>query len=133
MQLTKWVHEPICISKSTSFIDLVQGHSDLTFSNFFSLETAKQIEAKFHVEPLWERGMKVNINGLCHMTKMAAMSTYGKNLLKSSSLEPKGRWPWNLLCGIGYSSSDPGLTLTYFTARSKLVPFVFLYGKMLKL
>ena len=26
--------------RSTSFIDLVQGHSDSTFSNFFSLETA---------------------------------------------------------------------------------------------
>ena len=28
---------------------LVQGHSDSTFSSFFSLETAGQIEAKFHV------------------------------------------------------------------------------------
>ena len=26
-------------------------------------------------------------NGLCHMTKVAAMSIYGKNLKKSSSLE----------------------------------------------
>ena len=30
---------------------LVQGHSDSTFANFFSLETAWPIEAKFHVEP----------------------------------------------------------------------------------
>ena len=29
------------------------------------------------------------------------------------------------------SNDDPVLTLTYFTARSDLVPFVFLYGKML--
>ena len=28
----------------------VQGHSDSTFSNFFSLETARRIEAKFHAE-----------------------------------------------------------------------------------
>ena len=32
------------------------------------------------------------------MTKMAAMAIYGKNLKKSSSLEPKGQWPWILVC-----------------------------------
>ena len=36
-------------------------------------------------------GMKVSSNGLGHMTRMAAMPIYGKNLKKSSSLEPKGR------------------------------------------
>ena len=30
-------------------VTLVQGHSDSTFLNFFSLETARPIEAKFHV------------------------------------------------------------------------------------
>ena len=30
---------------------------------------------------------------------------YGKNLKKSSSLEPKGRWPWKLVCCIGYLST----------------------------
>ena len=30
-------------------------------------------------------------NGPGHMTKMAAMPIYGKNVKKSSSLEPKGR------------------------------------------
>ena len=74
--------------RSRSFIDL--GLTDSTFSNFFFLETPRPIEAKFHVEPLWERGMNVSTNGLCYMTKMATMSTYVKNLLKSSSLEPKG-------------------------------------------
>ena len=65
---------------SRSFIDLIQGHSNSTFSNFFSLETARPIEAKFHMEPPSNRIMKVNINGVCHMTEMAAMSIYGKNL-----------------------------------------------------
>ena len=32
--------------------------------------------------------MKININELDHMTKMAAMPIYGKNLKKSSSPEP---------------------------------------------
>ena len=40
--------------RSRSFIDLVQSHSDSTFSTFFSLETARLIEAKFHVEPPWD-------------------------------------------------------------------------------
>ena len=33
----------------------VQNHSDSTFSNFFSLETARPIKAKILVEPPWER------------------------------------------------------------------------------
>ena len=66
-----------------------QGHSDSTFANFFSLETAGPIEAKFHVEPPWDVGMKDCSNGPGYMTNMAAMSIYGKNLKKSSSLEPK--------------------------------------------
>ena len=59
-----------------------------TFSNIFSSETAWPIIAKFYVEPPWEGGTKVCINGLGHMTKMAAMPIYGKNLKKSSSPEP---------------------------------------------
>ena len=72
-------------------LTLVQGHLDSTFSNFFSLETAKPIEAKFHVDHPWDSGTKICSNGLGHMTKMAAMSIYGKNIKTSSSLEPKGR------------------------------------------
>ena len=64
---------------SRSFIDLHPKSLGSTFSNFFSLETARSIEAKFHVEPLWDEGMKVSINVLCHMTKMA-MAIYDKNL-----------------------------------------------------
>ena len=78
----------------------VQCHSESTFSNFFSLETTMPIEAKFHVELPWDGGMKVSTIGICHMTKMAIMYIYGKNLYKSSSLEPKGRCPWNFLYSI---------------------------------
>ena len=38
------------------------------FSNVFSSETAWPIIAKFYVEPPWEGGTKVNINGPGHMT-----------------------------------------------------------------
>ena len=61
-------------------LTLIQGHSDSTFSNFFSLETAWPIEAKFHLEPPWDGGTKVCSNGPGHMTSMAAMPTYSKNL-----------------------------------------------------
>ena len=50
---------------------------------FFS-ETAWPIKAKFYVEPPWEGVTKVYINRPGHMTKMAAMPIYGKNLKKSS-------------------------------------------------
>ena len=60
-----------------------------TFSNIFSSETAWPIKAKFYDEPPWEGGTKVCINGPGHMTKMAAMPIYGKNLKKSSSPEPE--------------------------------------------
>ena len=49
-----------------------------TISNVFSSETAWPIKAKFYVEPPWEGGTKVYINGPGHMTKMAAMPIYGK-------------------------------------------------------
>ena len=45
----------------------------------FSSETALPIKAKFYVEPPWEGGTKVYINGPGHMTKMATMPIYGKN------------------------------------------------------
>ena len=71
-------------------LTLVQGHSDSTFSNFFFLETAKPIEAKVQMEPPWDRETKVCSNGPDHMTNMAAMPIFDKNLKKSSSGEPKG-------------------------------------------
>ena len=48
--------------------------------NIFSSETALPIKAKFYVESPWEGGTKVYINGPGHMTKMATMPIYGKNL-----------------------------------------------------
>ena len=58
------------------------------FSNISS-ETVWPITANFVVEPPREEGSKVYINGSGHMTKMAAMPIYGKNLQKSFSPEPE--------------------------------------------
>ena len=51
-------------------------------------------------------------NELGHMTNMAAMPIYGKNLKKSSSPDCVGEY--YQIC----SNYDPGLTLTHFTPRS---------------
>ena len=51
-----------------------------TISNVFSSETTWPIEAKFYVQPPWQGGKKVYINGPGHMTKMAAMPIYSKHL-----------------------------------------------------
>ena len=60
-----------------------------TFSDILSSETTGPIEAKFHVELPWDGGTKLCTNGPGHMTKITPMPIYGKNLKKSSSLEPK--------------------------------------------
>ena len=88
-----WIRRPSVVRRRPSS----------TFSNIFSSETAWQIKAKFYVEPPWEGGTKSFINGPGHMTKMAAMPIYGKNLKKSSSPEPAGRFSRNLVCSIGDS------------------------------
>ena len=63
---------------SSVFVIVSRAHS----LNIFSSETIQ-----IHMAPLWDRGLKVCSNGPGHMTKMAAMAIYGKNLLKSSSVE----------------------------------------------
>ena len=40
-------------------LTLVQCHSDLTFSNFFSSKSTRSFKAKFHMKPPWDVGMKI--------------------------------------------------------------------------
>ena len=58
------------------------------------------------MKPPYDRLAKIYTNCTGHMTKIATMPIYGKNSLIYSSLEPKGQWPWDLVCSIG----DVGLT-----------------------
>ena len=61
--------------RSRSLINLGPNLSDI----FKLLFLNRPIEAKFHLEPPWDRGTKAYSNGPGHMTKMAAMPIYGKN------------------------------------------------------
>ena len=76
--MSTWAY--VNIKGQGDLLTLVQGHSDSSFSNFFSLETAGPIEAKFHAEPPWDKRMKDCSNGAGYMTSMAAMPIYGKKL-----------------------------------------------------
>ena len=79
--------------------------------------------------------MKVCSNGPDHMTKMATMPIMGKtlkNLLrnqKADDLDTNGMQHWVLKYYQVCSNDDLGLTLTFFMARSNLVPYVFVWGK----
>ena len=82
-------------------------------------------------------GNKNLLNGADHMTKMATMPIYGKNLKKNLLLQdPKidDFETWYAALGARVlsqdcSNDDPGLTLTYFTAMSNLVPYAFVWEK----
>ena len=65
---------PCFVVMSLSLFTLFQHLED------FSSETAWPIKAKLRVEHPLERGTKVCINGLGHMTKMATMVINSKNL-----------------------------------------------------
>ena len=106
--------------------------SSTLFKHF--LRTTGPIEAKFHMESPWDEGTEVCINSPGHMTKMAAMPIYGKDLLIFSGT--KGLMTLKL--GMQHrvleyyqvcSNDDPELTLTYFIARSNLVPNAFVWEK----
>ena len=61
----------------------VSNHCPLGFLSKIFAETPWPIKAKFYVEPSWEGGTKVCINGQGHVTKIAAAP------IKKSSPEPE--------------------------------------------
>ena len=88
---------------------------------------------KFQMELLKDWGTKVYSNRPGHMTKLAAMPIYGKNSKKIFFSRTKRLMTFIL--GLQhqvlkyYQVDDPGLTLTYFTAWSNLVPNAFIWEK----
>ena len=70
------------------------------YNTFFS-ETTWPIELKFHMKTPYDRLAKLYTNCTGLMTKMVTTLIFGQILYRSSSLEPKGQWPWDLVCSIG--------------------------------
>ena len=85
------------------------------------------------MEPPWHGGTNIS-NDSGHMTKTAAMPIYGKNFKKIIFSGTKESM--TLKFGMQYRvleyyqacpTDDPELILTYFTARSNLVPYAFVW------
>ena len=110
---------------------LVQGHSDSTVS-FFFLRNFLADWSQFFCGASMGWGNESLINGLDHMTKMTAKHIYGKNL------KPKGRWPWKLVCSIGYSSATKFIQMMILgwpwpiLREGQLWSPMLLYGKKVK-
>ena len=81
------------------------------------------------------RGKEIYINGTGHMTKLATMLIYGKNLQKSSTehivpmIMKLGMEQFVLKLYKVYKNDDPELTLTHFkTSNLAKLVFVFIVG-----
>ena len=106
--------------------------SDRCPLGYLFLRNCRLIEAKFYVNPPWDGGMKVFSNGPGHMTNMAAMPIYVTNLKthllwnqKADDIES-----WYAASGTRVLPNyAPWVTLTYFMARSNLVPYAFVWEK----
>ena len=76
--------------RSRSFFDL--GQMSLKTSKlklfFYQKQLVGRFGTKVHMKAGGGLGMKIYTNELGHMTNMAPMPIYGKNLKKSSSPEP---------------------------------------------
>ena len=59
---------------------LVKGHSDFNAKTCFSQKTVRRFGTKVHIKVQGRMEMKIYTNELGHMTNMAAMPIYGKNL-----------------------------------------------------
>ena len=112
------------------FFYLIQHHSDSTFS--FFLETTKPIEAKFHVEPLWDEGKRKFVQMVKVTWPVSPPCPYMVKTLKSCVSVIKK--PMTLKVGIKRwmfeyyqvcSNDDYGLTFTFCQIRSPML----LYGK----
>ena len=89
------------------------------------------------MEPQWNGGTKVCSNGPGHMTRMADMPIYGKNMKNSflwnpnvDDLEVCMQYRILEYYEVG-SNDDHGLTLTYLW-QDQIWSIMLLYGKKLK-
>ena len=114
--------------RSRSILELGPRSCTYKNSNWIFSETTVPIWTIFCMQAIKYKEMKIWWHDAGHMTKMAAMPIYGKNPSKiffSRTGRPifrkLGMWHQGLQPIVNCSNDDPGVTLTYFTARSNLV------------
>ena len=93
--LKQWVNEVEWVSKVKVILWPWSKVTQISMLKLVFSKTVGRFETKVHMRAWGRIGMKIYTNELGHMTKMAAISIYGKNLKKSSFPEPIDQWPWN--------------------------------------
>ena len=106
--------------------------------NIFSSETTGPIEAKFHMESPKDGGTKVCSNSPGHTHDQVGRHAHIVMVKTLKIFNSGTKRPMILKLGMQHqvleyyqvcSNDVPGLTLTYFTARSNLVPYAFIWEK----
>ena len=103
--LAKWVNEVEWVSKVKVILWPWSKVTQISKLKLVFSKTTGRFGTKVHMKAWGRMGMKIYTSELGHMTNMATMPIYGKNLKKSSSPEPIDRWPWNLVYSIVYAST----------------------------
>ena len=115
--------------RSRSFFDF--GRRSLTFQKFVLVfsKSVWSFKTKFYVKLYGSIEMKIYINGLRHMSKMAATPIYGKTLkkliLQNQKADCNETCDLALWAHVYHSLFKLWLSMTYFTPRSKLVDEAF--------
>ena len=103
-----------------------------THKNIVSSETTRPFELIFHMKTPYDRLAKIYTNCTGHMIKMATTFIYGKkpfNYLLHLNQKANGLETWYVALGCGpcqiCTNDESRLTLTFFMARSNLIPNAF--------
>ena len=119
-------------------LTFIEDHSASTFSIFFSLETASQLKPNFicslqtmrewkwaqMIYVAWPRWLPCPF--MVKIFKKVFSGTERPKTLKLGMQHWILKYMYRQFC----SNEAPGLTLTYFTARSILVPYAFVWEKV---
>ena len=107
--------------------------SQISVHSLWHVCAAWPVEAKFHVEPPWDGSTKVCSNGPGHMTNMATMLIYGKNIKKIFFPGTKRLMTLKVVGSIGYSSTTNFVQMMPlgwpWLIWSNLVPYATVWEK----
>ena len=138
MHLTKWLHEPIWISKVKVIHWPWSKVTQINIFKFLFLSNCVADWSQILCGASIRWGTKVWSNGLGHMTKMATMPIYGKNLKKYLFWNQKADdlTSWHAALGTRVLSSLfkwwPWDDLDLFYGKVKFGPLCFCMGKKVK-